>query len=405
MTFQNKKILLGVTGGIAAYKSAELIRLLRKSGAEVKVVMTKSAKEFMTPLTLETLSGHPVYCDMFQSRDLPATHHISLARWADMILVAPATANFIARIAHGLANDLLSTICLSTESQIILAPAMNKSMWQNEITQSNVSVLKKYRYKIIGPAEGEQACGESGLGRMTEPEEIMKQLFQPGVFSGKKILITAGPTHEKIDPVRFIGNFSSGKMGFALANAAKKMGAEVVLVAGPVHLETPNQIKRINVISANEMNDAVMKEIDGVDIFISTAAVADYSIKNPSVQKMKRKEASIKLEFMQNPDILRSVAQLENRPFVVGFAAESDDLINNAKIKLKEKQCDMIVANLINQSDYGINSDYNKTAILYGDQVIEKPLLKKQQLADELIEMIGERCQVLTPSRYEKNTT
>ena len=396
MTFQNKKIVLGVTGGIAAYKSAELIRILRKAGCEVKVVMTESAKEFITPLTLETLSGNPVYCDMFQSRNLPATHHISLARWADMILIVPATANFIARLSHGLANDLLSTICLSTESQIILAPAMNKSMWQNKMTQKNVAMLKEHHYKIIGPAAGEQACGENGLGRMVEPADIMNQLFSSGILSGKKVLITAGPTREKIDPVRFIGNFSSGKMGFSLANAAKAAGAEVVLIAGPVHLDTPDQIKRINVISAIEMNDAVMKEIDNVDIFISTAAVADYGIKKPSVQKMKRKEASIKLELTQNPDILRSIAQLENRPFVVGFAAESDDLINNAKIKLKEKQCDMIVANLINQAEYGINSDYNKTAVLYGDQVIEKPLMKKQLLANELIEMIAEN---------EKNTT
>ena len=387
---QNKKILLGVTGGIAAYKSAELIRLLQKAGAEVKVVMTESAKEFITPLTLETLSGNPVYCDMFQSRNLPATHHISLARWADMILIAPATANFIARLAHGLANDLLSTICLSTESQIILAPAMNRCMWQNKITQTNVALLKKHFYKIIGPAEGEQACGESGLGRMVEPVEIVNQLSQSGILSGKKVVITAGPTHEKIDPVRFIGNFSSGKMGFALAQAAQDAGAEVFLISGPVHLETPNQVNRVNVVSAIEMLDAVMEEINDADIFIASAAVADYGINKPAVQKLKRKQAALKLELSRNPDIVRSVAQLENRPFVVGFAAESEDLINNAKIKLKEKQCDMIVGNLINQAEYGINSDYNKTVVLYDENVVEKPLLSKQKLADELIEMIAD---------------
>lgn len=387
---QNKKIVLGVTGGIAAYKSAELIRLLRKAGAEIKVVMTESAKEFITPLTLETLSGHPVYCDMFQSKDLPATHHISLARWADMILIAPATASFIARVAHGFANDLLSTICLSTEAQIILAPAMNRCMWQNEVTQSNAATLKNRHYKIIDPDEGEQACGETGIGRMAELEDIVRQLSAPGILFGKKVLITAGPTYEKIDPVRFIGNFSSGKMGFALAESAKNADAEVILISGPVHLETPANVNRISVVSAQEMFDAVMSEINDVDIFISVAAVADYGFKQPEKQKIKREHDTIKLELIKNPDILRSVTSLKDHPFVIGFVAESDNLIHNAKIKLKEKQCDMVVANLINQENYGFNSDDNKVTVLYGDQVIEKGHLKKQQLANELIEIIAD---------------
>lgn len=397
----NKKILLGITGGIAAYKSADLVRRLREVGAEVKVVMTSAAKEFITPLTMQAVSANPVYQDLFDPAAEAAMGHIKLARWADLILIAPASADFLARLAQGHANDLLTTLCLATTAPIMLAPAMNQQMWLNLATQTNVKVLNERGIRLLGPAEGDQACGEVGPGRMLEPLQIIAEvskLWCEPFLLNKKIIITAGPTQEPIDPVRYLSNHSSGKMGFALADAAVANGADVTLISGPVNLATPAHVNRINVQTAAEMYAAVFSVINQCDIFISTAAVADYKIKHASDKKIKKNTATMLLELDKNPDILKEVANLPVRPFVVGFAAETDQLIENAKAKLMDKKLDMIAANWVGTKEQGFGSDDNQLTVLWknGQQIL--PLMNKKQLAYELIQLIAEHY-------YAKNST
>ena len=334
----NKRIVLGVTGGIAAYKSAELIRSLCKLGADVRVVMTKSACEFITPLTLQALSHNPVHLDLLDTDAEAAMGHIELAKWADIVLVAPATANFIARLAGGQANDLLTTLCLATAAPICLAPAMNQGMWRDVTTQENIDKLVEKGLKIFGPADGSQACGDIGPGRMLDPELITlhtAEMFKHDIFTGRSVLITAGPTREDIDPVRFISNHSSGKMAYALAEAAVEAGARVTLVSGaPVNIDKPGRVKTIDVVSAQQMHDAVQENIEGVDIFIGCAAVSDYRPVEILKDKIKKNpdntEEILELKLVRNPDIVASVAALDNAPFVVGFAAETSNVIEYA---------------------------------------------------------------------------
>ena len=387
-----KNILLGITGGIAAYKSAALCRLLVKQGANVHVVMTKTAKEFITPLTMQTLSGNVVYDDLFALCSKMSVEHIELARWANVILIAPATANFIAKLAHGFANDILSTICLAAEVPIAVAPAMNKSMWKNNVTQQNIQALRERNIAFFGPEDGTQACGEIGLGRMLEPEEILTELttiFPTPILTGKHVLITAGPTIEPIDPVRYISNYSSGKMGFALAQAAVVVGAEVTLITGPVSLSAPQKVKRVNVKTAQQMHAAVMQHAEDADIFIAAAAVGDYRLAETSPQKIKKTQDALSLKLTKNPDVLASVSSLKkHRPYIVGFAAESNNLVKNAQEKLKKKNLDMIIANLINIPGQGFESDNNKLTVLFNEQYIEMPLDSKYHLARRLILLI-----------------
>lgn len=388
----NKQIILGVTGGIAAYKSADLARRLRKAGAVVRVVMTAKAKEFITPLTMQAVSGNPVHDDLFDLQAEAAMGHIELARWADAIIVAPATAGFIARLAHGEANDLLSTLCLATDAPIVLAPAMNQAMWKNTLTQENVQALHEKKIRLFGPGEGDQACGDVGPGRMLEPQELVDRLndiFATGKLSGQRVVVTAGPTREAIDPVRYISNASSGKMGYALAEAAIEAGAEVVLISGPVSLEKPAHMKCINVVSAEEMYDKVMQHIEHCDIFLSVAAVSDFRCKAVAAQKIAKDTMPETLVLERNPDIVASVAARNERPFVVGFAAETENVVSSAKAKLKKKNLDMIIANQVGQKDAGFDSDENAVTVLWQTQEKIFPRMAKQKLARELIDLIA----------------
>lgn len=394
----DKKILLGITGGIAAYKAAELTRLLVKAGAQVQIVMTAGAQEFITPLTMQALSGNVVHTELLDPAAEAGMGHIELAKWADLVLIAPASADCIARLAAGMGNDLLSTICLATTAPLAIAPAMNQAMWSNAITQANIARLQKYlahRLYIWGPASGEQACGDIGFGRMLEPAQIfaeVKQLQQPGTLSGKTVLITAGPTREAIDPVRFISNHSSGKMGFAIAQAAQQAGAEVILVAGPVKLPTPQGVKRIDVGSAEEML-ATCLQYQQADIFVATAAVADFRCTDVAPQKMKKSPDSneLCLTLVKNPDILATLAGLEQPPFCVGFAAETQNVAEYAQDKLQRKKLAMIIANDVSNQAIGFNSDNNAATAFWRDGQQELPLMSKQQMAHQLIELISEK--------------
>jgi phosphopantothenoylcysteine decarboxylase/phosphopantothenate--cysteine ligase len=364
--FTARRILLGVTGGIAAYKSADLVRRLRDAGAEVRVVMSQGAQAFITPLTFQAVSGNPVHTKLLDESAEAGMGHIELARWADQLLVAPATANFIARLAHGLADDLLSTICLATAAPVFLAPAMNQQMWSNPATRANCETLKARNIQLIGPARGSQACGDIGPGRMVEPAELVDALGTVGeaVLAGKHVLVTAGPTYEDIDPVRFIANRSSGLMGFAIAQAAREAGARVSLVAGPVRLETPQGIERMDVRSAQEMHSVVLGLAGQADVFISVAAVADYRPEKPAAQKLKKGLPRQKIELVANPDIVSEVAALECGPFTVGFAAETEQLKEHAQEKLSRKRLDMIAANRVGQAGSGFESDDNEILLL-----------------------------------------
>ena len=365
---RNKRILVGVTGGVAAYKSPDLVRRLLERGADVRVVMTEAAKEFITPLTLQAVSGHPVFQYLLDTDAESGMGHIELARWAETIVVAPATANFISKVVHGEANDLLSALILASEAELIIAPAMNQQMWQNRATRENLKVLETRGIRTIGPAQGNQACGENGPGRMTEPEQIAQQILGDGIpqlLAGKSVLITAGPTWEAIDPVRGITNRSSGKMGFSVARAAIDFGAEVTLISGPVNLETPSRLRRINVISAEQMRDQVMQHVDTADIFISVAAVADYRPVQVASQKIKKNDEQTTITLIRNPDILAQVAASANRPFTVGFAAETENLVDNAYNKLKAKNVDMIVANDVAGNESVFDSEDNAVTLLY----------------------------------------
>jgi phosphopantothenoylcysteine decarboxylase/phosphopantothenate--cysteine ligase len=391
-SLNNKRILLGITGGIAAYKSAELVRQLRQAGAQVQVVMTAAAKEFITPLTLQALSGNKVRHELLSEEHEAAMGHIELARWPDLIVIAPASADFLARLAYGFANDLLTTLCLATAAPLLIVPAMNQQMWRNPATQANIEILKQRKITLLGPASGEQACGDVGPGRMVEPSAILEQMavfFQADYLSGKKILITAGPTREPIDPVRYISNLSSGKMGYAIAQAAREAGAEVSLISGPSHLSPPANIDFCAVTTAQEMYDAVMSKINGQDIFIAAAAVSDYSVTTPAAQKIKKTAEILTLELHRNIDILAAVAALPNRPFTVGFAAETENVAVYAKKKLQEKNLDMIVANQVGKGK-GFETDENALTIITSQQEIELEFASKIKLARQLIAIIGE---------------
>ena len=394
MTLKEKKILLGMTGGIAAYKAAELVRLLKKEGADVRVVMTEGAERFITPVTLQALSGQTVWTDLWDPRIEDNMGHIELSRDREIILIAPASADFMAKLAHGLADDLLSTLCIARRCPLMLVPAMNVEMWQNRATQRNVNALYEDDVLFAGPAKGDQACGETGFGRMIEPSEVVDELeafFQPKRLAGKQIVVTAGPTEEPVDPVRMLTNASSGKMGYAVARAAREAGAEVTLVSGPVALATPPGVARVNVRTAQQMFEAVKKSAKSCDIFISVAAVADYRVKAPSEQKIKKgngKDLSLQLE--ENPDILAWVAALPKPPFCVGFAAESEKLAQNAKEKRARKKVPLLAANLAQDA---LGSEDN-TIILFDDrgehELGRGPKIElARKLLDHIAGMIG----------------
>ena len=386
-------MLLGVTGGISAYKSPDLVRRLRDRGAEVQVVMTASAREFVTPMTFQAVSGLPVRSDLWDQHAEAAMGHIELARWAELVLIAPASAAFIARLAAGQADDLLTTLCLATEAPIAVAPAMNRLMWSNAATQENVATLRSRGIAVFGPAEGDQACGEVGAGRMLEPVELaelaMHRLNRAGSLAGKRVLITAGPTRERIDPVRFVSNRSSGKMGFAMAQAAQEAGASVVLVSGPVAIPAPPEVRRVSVESAADMLKAVLGEIDGVDIFISTAAVADYRPADPPDQKIKKVSDSLDVKMERTADILAAVSARPKRPFVVGFAAETTAVEEHARAKLESKNLDMIAANEVGDGK-GFEEEENELLVLWkgGRQELGRGL--KITLARDLIALIAD---------------
>lgn len=386
-------IILGITASIAAYKAAELTRLLKQHGADVQIVMTEHAQAFITPLTLHALSGNPVLSHWSAAETDAGMDHIALARWADSIICAPASADFIARLAHGMADDLLTTLCLATAAPIIVVPAMNPHMWANPATQSNVQLLIQRGIKILGPIAGEHACGEEGLGRMVEPLNILQAVLTPTEkwLAGQHVLITAGPTQEALDPIRYLTNHSSGKMGFALAEAALAAGAEVTLITGPVNLTCHAAIKRIDVTRAEEMLDAVMAHIADTSIFIGAAAVADYQPKQTANNKLKRNTAQFTLELIPTPDILATVAKLPNRPFTVGFALETENLAENAQQKLQKKKVDLLIANSTG-TETGFNANTN-SAVLFSANGPEVtfPLMQKTLLAQQLIMHIAQQ--------------
>ena len=393
----NKQILLGVTGGIAAYKSPELVRRLREAGALVRVVMTENAKRFITPLTMQAVSGQPICDDLFDLQREAAMGHIELARWADLILIAPATADCMAHLAHGFAEDLLTTVCLASRAPVVLAPSMNQGMWRHRTTEENSELLKQKGMHILEPTEGSQACGDVGPGRMMEPITIVEKIsefFKTNLLPGYRVLITAGPTHEAIDPIRFITNKSSGKMGYALATASVEAGARVTLVSGPTALSKPSHTNIISVMSAKQMYEAVMAEIKNCDLFFAVAAVSDYYPEVIAEQKIHKEEEAMQLLLVRTPDIVKSVGELKDRPFIVGFAAETEAVIENARAKRERKKMDMIVANHISEG-VGMGSDENEvTVILEKGEIIFKRQAK-HQLARQLITVIAEefkRC-------------
>jgi phosphopantothenoylcysteine decarboxylase/phosphopantothenate--cysteine ligase len=397
-----QRILLGVTGGIAAYKSAELVRRLRDAGADVRVVMTRGAQAFVTPLTFQAVSGQRVHTQLLDEEAEAGMGHIELARWADRIIIAPATADFIARLAYGMAPDLLSTICLATSAPISVAPAMNQQMWANPATRKNIEVLSNRGVVVLGPGTGSQACGDVGPGRMLEPNEIVAVISggAEAKLAGRHVVITAGPTFEDVDPVRFIGNRSTGKMGFAMAQAAREAGARVTLVAGPCALETPAGVDRVDVRSAAEMHDAVFRHIAEADVFISVAAVADYTPARPAEAKMKKGLPRQRIDLVATRDIVSEVAALDPKPFTVGFAAETHDVADYARDKLLRKGLDMIAANRVGSAGAGFAGDENEILLLIRDPSGngiaadgERPLGSgsKRRLAREIIAEIAKR--------------
>lgn len=386
------RVLLGVGGGIAAYKACELVRRLREADCEVRVVMTRGGAAFITPLTFQALSGQPVRVDLLDAEAESGMDHIALARWADRVVIVPATADLMARLAAGLADDLLTTLCLATEAPILLAPAMNRVMWEHPATQANHRLLEQRGVHMVGPESGGQACGETGAGRMAEPQSILHALLGPasGPLAGKRVLITAGPTHEPIDPVRFIGNRSSGRMGVALAAAARNAGAEVRLVHGPLGVPLPAGVQAVAADTAEAMHAAVLGHLDGVDLFIAAAAVADYRPRTPADQKLKKDAPGMSVELVRTPDILADVAARRQRPFVVGFAAETTNLRENARTKLERKGVDMIAANDVS-AGRAIGRQKNSLAVLWpgGERLF--PEQPKDRLACALIELIAAR--------------
>ena len=387
----NEHIVLGVCGGIAAYKSADLVRRLQDAGAEVRVVMSQGAQAFVTPLTFQAVSGHPVHRDLLDEAAEAGMGHIELARWADRILIAPATANFMARLAHGMADDLLTTICLATTAPLVLAPAMNQQMWSNDATQDNLRLLKQRGVNVIGPASGRQACGEVGPGRMVEPADLVESLNRrpSAVLSGRRVVVTAGPTYEDIDPVRFIGNRSSGRMGFAVARAACEAGADVTLVAGPVSLMTPAGVERVDVRSALQMRKVALDLASKADVFVSVAAVADYRPLEVADQKIKKGQSERSIQLVSNPDIVAEVAAQPDGPVTVGFAAETEQLLEHAAEKLSRKRLDMIAANRVGIAGSGFESDHNEIVLLTADGQQDLGRGSKQHLAAELVQAIA----------------
>ena len=392
----NKNILLCVTGGIAAYKAAELVRLLKTSNAFVKVLMTKSAQEFITPLTMQALSGEKVHTDLLSTEAEAAMGHIELAKWCDLIVIAPCSANSLSKIAEGRGDDLLSAVCLATESKIFIAPAMNQAMWKDKRTQKNLSKSIKAGLNVIGPASGEQACGDVGDGRMTEPTDIVSEVektLEKGLLTGKKVIITAGPTQEMIDPVRYISNKSSGKMGFSLAEEVKNQGALVTLISGPVNLKTPEKVKRHDVLSADEMKLKVEELIEDCDIFISAAAVSDFKPKEIYKNKIKKKENEKHLSFKmdKNSDILKVISEKNLNLKTVGFAAETENLLSNAKKKLSQKKLDLIVANDVSNKDIGFDSDENEVTLITKKEQKKIKKASKKIVSKKIVEFIASR--------------
>jgi len=388
----NKRVLLGVSGGIAAYKSADLVRRLQDAGATVRVAMTPAAREFITPLTLQALSGHEVHTELLDPQAEAGMGHIELARWADLVLIAPATADLMAQLANGEAGTLLTALCLATPSPIALAPAMNQGMWAKASTQCNLNTLMERGVHIFGPDNGIQACGDIGPGRMLEPQEITHkagQLFETGSMAARKVVITAGPTREAIDPVRYLSNHSSGKMGYALAEAAAEAGADTVLISGPTQLPCPDRVRRVNVVSAAEMLEACLAEMQGCHLFIGSAAVADYRPRQIADHKIKKDRDAMSIELEKNPDIISIVAQQDPKPVTVGFAAETQDLIHYAKGKLERKNLDAIIANDVSRTDIGFNSDDNQVFFITAEGAEELPRLPKSQLSRLLIERLA----------------
>jgi phosphopantothenoylcysteine decarboxylase/phosphopantothenate--cysteine ligase len=388
------RVLLGISGGIAAYKANELIRLLQANGHEVRVVTTPNALRFVSPLTLQTLSGHPVRSELFSLGEESEISHIELADWAEVVLVAPATAGVLARLAHGMANDLLATICLATRAPLLVAPAMNVNMYRHPATQANLDLLAKRGVRIVGPDVGELACGWEGVGRLVEFDQLIgpiEQILGRGTYKGEVVLVSAGPTTEPVDPVRVLTNRSSGRMGFALAEEAARRGAEVILVAGPVSLPTPYGIERIDVESAEQMRQAVLDLLDRATIVIMAAAVADYRVARLAEQKIKRSEEDvITLELVRNPDILAEVVRQRSGCTVVGFAAETEKVLENARTKLANKGCDLIVANDVSRSDTGFDVDRNEVWILgpSSRDVLEVPAASKREVAARILDRV-----------------
>jgi phosphopantothenoylcysteine decarboxylase/phosphopantothenate--cysteine ligase len=410
-THDTSHVLLGVTGGIAAYKSPEIVRRLRDAGFAVRVVMTRGAMAFITPLSLQAVSGHPVHRDLLDESAEMAMGHIELARWADVVLIAPSTANFIARLAHGFADDLLSTLCVATEAPIVLAPAMNQQMWANRATQDNLTVVRSRGVRLIGPASGDQACGEVGPGRMEQPDDIvaaLDRLLRESTgsedsrsgddgsgfglpLSDVRVVITAGPTREAIDPVRFISNHSSGKMGYAVAEAAHALGARVTLVSGPTSLACPAGVDTVAVESASDMYSAVMSRLDRCDIFIAAAAVADYAPARAADQKLKKHHSEMTIELARTKDILAEVAAQEHAPFTVGFAAETNDMEQYAQDKMARKSLDMIAGNQVGVPEAGFNADTNEMTVFWPGGQAHLEHGPKQLIAERLMGLVVER--------------
>ena len=401
----NRRIVLGVAGGIAAYKAADLVRRLREHNFDVRVVMTASARKFVAPLTFQAVSSNPVHCDLLDEQAEAGMGHIELARWADLVLIAPATANVIARLAHGLADDLLTTLCLATTAPVVLAPAMNQQMWQASATRANVLALLDRGVSMLGPGEGDQACGEIGPGRMLEPDEIAARIatrvaarFRGGVLDGVEILVTAGPTREALDPVRYLTNHSTGKMGYAVAAAAADAGARVSLVSGPTTLPVHPGIERIDVTSAEEMYAEVVARAARCDIFIAAAAVADYRPARVAEQKIKKGDGPRSVNLVRTPDIVAAVAAMDDGPFTVGFAAETESVRAHAQNKLERKGLDMIAANRVGLPDRGFASDRNALSVLWRDGARELDLAPKAELARSLVALVAERYRAEHPA-------
>jgi len=405
MNDSGPRIILGVTGGVAAYKSLELVRRLRERGAQVQVVMTRGARTFVSPVTFQAVSARRVRDDLWDEAAEAAMGHIELARWADLVLVAPTTAHCMGSLAAGLAGDLLTTLCMATEAPVILVPAMNRAMWANPALQENRALLEGRGIRFLGPVEGEQACGEEGVGRMMEPIDVVSAVFEEPTrlasqsLKGLTAIITAGPTREPIDPVRYITNRSSGKMGFALAAAAQAAGAKVVLVSGPVFVATPPGIERIDVETAEEMYASVHERVEGADLFVACAAVSDYKPESEAGEKLKRTEATLNLELVRSPDTLASVAKLQDGPFTVGFAAETQNVVENARKKLVRKGLDMIAANKVGR-DCGFDQETNSLMVFWGDGDAELEQASKSVVAERLIQLIAERYHAVNSEQH-----